>query len=110
MAVHDGSSRVFSWAANHNKRRPLPRRGQVKAAIAAALVRSVASVALDMTSTVKKSLSRRFSSSRRFYASSFSASSSCGSHSQASLSLPGISWDSEDDLRQGNVGRLKFSM
>eukprot|EP01018_Ginkgo_biloba_P020892 Gb_14119 [translate_table: standard] len=109
MAVNDGSSQVFSWAPNHDKRRPLPRRGQVKAAIAAALVRSVASVALDMTSTVKKSLSRRSSSSGRSYASSFSASSSCGSHTQANLSLPGTSWDSEDDLPQGDVGRPKFS-
>ncbi|GLJ05764.1 hypothetical protein SUGI_0024760 [Cryptomeria japonica] len=42
--------------------RPLPRRGQVKAAIAAYFVRSVASVASDLKFTLKKSLSHRSSS------------------------------------------------
>ncbi|KAH9326675.1 hypothetical protein KI387_006853, partial [Taxus chinensis] len=42
--------------------RPLPRRGQVKAAIAVSLLSSVLSLAFGFKSTVKKSLSRRSSS------------------------------------------------
>lgn len=94
----------------HGKRRPRPRRGQVKAAIAASLARSFASVTSGLTSTVKKSLSSRrsaFSSIRSDASFSFTSYSS-SARSQAG----GTCWDTEDYVEGTNdtntVGHLKI--